>query len=70
MIHNKTHFQPEMMCWNTVSYEIKNEIKNNLNNPIIQDILNQYTALWQSCDLNEAKKWIKDNTFYQDLDKR
>ena len=47
--------------------EIQNEIKNNLNNPIIQDILNQYTALWQSCDLNEAKKWIKDNTFYQDF---
>jgi hypothetical protein len=69
MIHIRMHFQPEMTYWNTVSYEIKNEIKNNLSNPIIQDILNQYTALWQGCDLNEAKQWITDSTLYHDFAK-
>jgi hypothetical protein len=69
MIHNKMHFQPEMMYWDTLYNDIKNEIKNNIDNPIIQDILNQYTALWQSCDLNEAKKWIKDDKLYENFTK-
>ena len=67
MVHNKMHFQPEMMYWDTLSEDLKSEIKNNLNNPIIQDFLNQYTALWQSCNLVEAKKWIKDSNFYEDF---
>jgi len=67
MIHNKMHFQPEMMHWDTITDEIKNEIKSHLNNPIIQDMLNQYTALWQSCNLKEAKKWIKDEQLHNDF---
>ena len=69
MIHNKMHFQPEMMYWDTLSDDLKNEIKGKINNPIIQDILNQYTALWQSCNAEEARKWIKDDKLLNDFQK-
>lgn len=65
MIHNKMHFQPEMMYWDIMSSNLKDKIKENIHNPIIKDFLNQYTALWQSCDLDESQKWITDKNLYK-----
>jgi hypothetical protein len=66
-IHNKMHFHPEMLYWNDLPVESRNQIKQNINNPFVKDFVNQYTAIWQGCDLEEARKWIKDDTLYAEF---
>jgi hypothetical protein len=66
-IHNKMHFHPEMLYWDDLPAELRNQIKQNINNPFVKDFVNQYTAIWQACDLEESRKWIKDDTFYAEF---
>lgn len=57
-INNTTSFHPEMLYWGSLSEKTKNLIKENIHNPIIQDFLNQYTAVHQACNPEKAEKWF------------
>ena len=46
---------------------MKDKIKANMSNSLIKDFLNQYALLWQGCDLEASKKWIKDDKLYNNF---
>jgi hypothetical protein len=67
MINNTMGFHPEMLFWDKLSEGTINAILENISNPVIIDMLNQYTATHQKCDIETASKYIVDKNLLEDF---
>jgi hypothetical protein len=66
-VNNTMCFHPEMLYWNKLTSNTKKDILSNIENPLVQDFINHYTAIHQMCDLEVAKKWITDKNTYKEF---
>lgn len=64
-----TGFHPELLYWDFLSDKTKDMIKKNLDNTIIQDMLNQYTALSTISCAKAAENYLKCKSTLQKFKK-